>query len=334
MKFVFPLLSFKKHGGVRVLSTLMSGLTDEGHEVVLVVPINQYDEFYPLTARVTRIFIDPLNKNPHSLLTTIIELAHNSPRSDYIVVSFFLTYYSALLHKITKKSQIIYYRQGVEQLFYPFPFSLLAEITYLLPQDFSPANSRWVLLHTRAKGPIINPPLDKEFLNRPQKETKDLKSVIIFYKKDQKKGPGRALQIMKSPMFSKYTINVIGEKPEEIGSNVKYAGFLSTSELVALYDQCAFAILTSQFEGFGLPPLEAMARGCIPLVYTKTGPLEYLQDGYNGFFVRTPEDVFQRMEELRNDRERFMDISKKAVETSKRFSPELFVSTFLKMLHE
>jgi len=77
-----------------------------------------------------------------------------------------------------------------------------------------------------------------------------------------------------------------------------------------------------------------MARGCIPLVYTKTGPLEYLQDGYNGFFVRTPEDVFQRMEELRNDRERFMDISKKAVETSKRFSPELFVSTFLKMLHE
>ncbi len=46
-------------------------------------------------------------------------------------------------------------------------------------------------------------------------------------------------------------------------------GFVSDDELVALYRQCACFVYPSLYEGFGLPPLEAMAAGA-PVIASKT----------------------------------------------------------------
>ncbi|MBB3225849.1 glycosyltransferase involved in cell wall biosynthesis [Luteibacter sp. Sphag1AF] len=47
---------------------------------------------------------------------------------------------------------------------------------------------------------------------------------------------------------------------------VVFAGFVSDDELVALYQACDLFVFPSQNEGFGLPPLEAMACGAPVLV--------------------------------------------------------------------
>jgi glycosyltransferase involved in cell wall biosynthesis len=49
---------------------------------------------------------------------------------------------------------------------------------------------------------------------------------------------------------------------------VKYLGFVSDEDLRALYSSCRVFIYPSTYEGFGLPPLEAMACGA-PVVTTR-----------------------------------------------------------------
>lgn len=44
--------------------------------------------------------------------------------------------------------------------------------------------------------------------------------------------------------------------------NVRYTGYISDSQLRALYESAACFVFPSRYEGFGLPPLEAMASGC------------------------------------------------------------------------
>jgi alpha-1,3-rhamnosyl/mannosyltransferase len=46
-----------------------------------------------------------------------------------------------------------------------------------------------------------------------------------------------------------------------VGRNVLFTGYLNDEELCALYSSCKLFVYPSLYEGFGLPPLEAMACG-------------------------------------------------------------------------
>ncbi|PAJ77032.1 glycosyltransferase family 4 protein [Burkholderia ubonensis] len=48
--------------------------------------------------------------------------------------------------------------------------------------------------------------------------------------------------------------------------NIKYAGYVSDEKLKALYQNAACFLYPSIYEGFGIPPLEAMRYGCPTLV--------------------------------------------------------------------
>src|SRR5260370_19669001 len=50
-------------------------------------------------------------------------------------------------------------------------------------------------------------------------------------------------------------------KKAAIGERLRFTGYLSDEDLRALYSSCRVFIYPSVYEGFGLPPLEAMACG-------------------------------------------------------------------------
>ena len=60
------------------------------------------------------------------------------------------------------------------------------------------------------------------------------------------------------------TNRVFGQRSQlkEVPVNVKLLGRVTDEELVRLYNQASCFIFPSIYEGFGLPPLEAMACGC------------------------------------------------------------------------
>ena len=55
-------------------------------------------------------------------------------------------------------------------------------------------------------------------------------------------------------------------KEEEEIKNVIYTGYLNDEQLVTLYKECKAFIFPSLYEGFGIPPLEALTVGCKKII--------------------------------------------------------------------
>lgn len=75
---------------------------------------------------------------------------------------------------------------------------------------------------------------------------------------------------------------------KDLAAHVVRIGFLSLEDLISLYNLSCVFVYPSLSEGFGLPPLEAMACGCPVVVSDATSLPEVVGDG--GILV-DPEDV-------------------------------------------
>ncbi|RDC55833.1 glycosyltransferase family 1 protein [Pedobacter chinensis] len=121
---------------------------------------------------------------------------------------------------------------------------------------------------------------------------------------------------MKGMAMGKYQLVIAGggvsalnnELPNE---DANYLGFVSDEELVYLYRNAALFIFPSFYEGFGIPPLEAMLLGC-PVIAANTSSMPevlghacaYL-DPYNPAIMR--KNIF----ELINDPHRLESLKQK-----------------------
>lgn len=93
----------------------------------------------------------------------------------------------------------------------------------------------------------------------------------------------------------------LGPLPE----GVEWAGHISVEALAELYRRAAVVVFPSLYEGFGLPPLEAMASGC-PVASSNAGSLPevcgdaaVLFDPYDPAAIAAGvEEALQRSEEL------------------------------------
>jgi phosphatidylinositol alpha-1,6-mannosyltransferase len=93
------------------------------------------------------------------------------------------------------------------------------------------------------------------------------------------------------------------------GSAIRFAGSIGDEELAAAYSNCAFFVLPSDREGFGLVFLEAMRAGKA-CVSGPGAPAELVQDGVSGYVVATGDaarltDVLVRLFEDGELRARF-----------------------------
>jgi glycosyltransferase involved in cell wall biosynthesis len=79
---------------------------------------------------------------------------------------------------------------------------------------------------------------------------------------------------------------------EEIAhrSNVHHTGFVGDDELAALYEKALCLVFPSKTEGFGIPPLEAMAKGC-PVLSSNAASL--VEVGGDAVVYVAPDDAAQ-----------------------------------------
>ena len=78
--------------------------------------------------------------------------------------------------------------------------------------------------------------------------------------------------------------------------NVVYTGFISNEDRNALYDNCKVFLFPSVFEGFGMPPIEAMIRG-IPVVTTKETSIYEVTQG-KAIYVNKAQDANEWMQKI------------------------------------
>lgn len=105
-------------------------------------------------------------------------------------------------------------------------------------------------------------------------------------------------------------------------NNVKYVSRINDAELRALYEHAACFIYPSFYEGFGLPPLEAMACGC-PVIVSKTSSLpEVCADAALYCDPYSPEDIAVQIKKLANNHALQEELKQRGLERAKQFSWE------------
>lgn len=67
-------------------------------------------------------------------------------------------------------------------------------------------------------------------------------------------------------------------------SNCKFVGYINDGQLKWLYSHCKGYILPSLYEGFGLPPLEALACGCKNIYLSEIEVFKEIYSGVATFF--------------------------------------------------
>lgn len=82
-------------------------------------------------------------------------------------------------------------------------------------------------------------------------------------------------------------------------------------------------------EHFGIVTVEAMAAGCVPLVYNGGGQPEIVRRGQDGYTWDTPHELIELTKRLAVDEARVAELSASAVHRSGDFSRKVFEANLL-----
>ena len=117
--------------------------------------------------------------------------------------------------------------------------------------------------------------------------------------------------------------------------HIQFLGRVSDDELVRLYNQAACFVFPSLYEGFGLPPLEAMACGCPVLVSDIPVEREVCGDAALYFNPLDPHDILHTITQYLNDADVIKEtMRQKGFDNITRFSWEKSAEALIKKLEE
>jgi glycosyltransferase involved in cell wall biosynthesis len=94
---------------------------------------------------------------------------------------------------------------------------------------------------------------------------------------------------------------VFGQAKLPVSGRVKLAGYVTDAELKALYDGAACFVYPSFYEGFGIPPLEAMACGTPVLVANAASLPEVCEDAVVYCDPHRPDDIARQIRKIMTD---------------------------------
>ena len=117
------------------------------------------------------------------------------------------------------------------------------------------------------------------------------------------------------------TLHIIGNGPEyrkvqkgienlKLSNNVTMHGYLTEREKINLLMDSAIYVSNSRLEGFGIPLVEAMATGTVPVVSDIYAHRFVFQDENVGYLVRNNEEMATRIVELLTNEPKRLQLAK------------------------
>lgn len=312
MKINFNTLGLASGGGNRIIIELANRLTQRGHEVTIsAITLDKFGWYgkenikaklniaYP--SIMTRLIRQRLQHNHYfdvqaDLLQKII------PDCDANVATFCVTVAPTVR---SGKGTAFYLVQSFEPLFFQAPkWVQRAEESYKLPA-VKLCVSHW--LEQKTGGIYIGNGVNTDiFSPKCSFSEKEPDSVLYFYRGMPSKRDDLAFECLKKLYETKKVeIHLVTQQhlAEKIQVAFPYKIHIDPSdgELAQIYSRCRVLLYTSLFEGFGLPPLEALACGTNVVSTPFTGN-EFLVDAENCFLAQNAKELVARvLELLQND---------------------------------
>ncbi|WP_408465992.1 glycosyltransferase family 4 protein [Paraburkholderia fungorum] len=116
-------------------------------------------------------------------------------------------------------------------------------------------------------------------------------------------------------------------------SQIVWAGFVSDGELKSLYENAACLVFPSLYEGFGLPPLEAMYCGCPVIASSRTSIPEACGDAAMYCDATSADDIAAKIVQMMADAELRQRYRTMGVAHAREFRWELSARKVLQVLH-
>ena len=348
MHIVFPMMGLSKSGGIRVIINLANGLVKRGHRVTILISRPTTKASFPLDKAV---YIKQSNTNKN-VLGEIWWLMRNIPHdADIVVATYYLTSYPTAIVALLSKKKGCYFIQDYEPDFFVkrpdgktcIVQRILSRISYNL-QLYHITISTWLqgILHgiTGQDAAIINDGVDTVIFSprRSDKKSNGLKTLMCIGRKDPRKGfsdlldavdiLGKQLNLRLLVATQDKNLVVSSSVPTEIVCPV------DDKELAAYYRRADVFVFASPREGFGLPPLEAMACGT-PVVTTDCGGvLDYAEHGINCLVVpvRDPKTMAEAILRIIYDNKLAKRLSAGGRETACQFTWDEMVDKFENLL--
>ncbi len=163
---------------------------------------------------------------------------------------------------------------------------------------------------------------------------KNLPAAIEAFRKVQRSGMSSySLVLAGRPGWKLRGIyNVIEKSPYK--EKIRLLGYVPEYDLPALYRGADLVLYLSLYEGFGFPPVEAMACGSVVLASNRASIPECVGDA--GVLVDPSDidEIAENMIRLLNDKDLRQELGKRAIVRAKHFSWERSASTLMALYQD
>jgi glycosyltransferase involved in cell wall biosynthesis len=149
---------------------------------------------------------------------------------------------------------------------------------------------------------------------------KNLPRVLEAFARVRREAPEATLVIVGPPSWG--ASDVLRRVLERTGDGVTFTGFISDADLRALYERAHALVFPSLYEGFGLPPLEAMAVGTPVLTSNVSSLPEVVGDAALQVDPTSVDAIADAMARLLRDDDLRADLAQRGRERSRAFSWE------------
>lgn len=178
--------------------------------------------------------------------------------------------------------------------------------------------------------------LPKEFMYYPagmwpHKNHKNLFKAMKILKKEYNFSPNLVLTGIK--VKNEKDIKKIISR-FSLSKNITILGYLSHNEISYIYSKAHFLVFPSLFEGFGMPPLEAMGAGLPVACSNVTSLPEIVGKAALMFNPKKPKEIAKAIYKLWLDGKTRKDLIKKGLEQAKIFSWDNTIRNNVKVYEE
>lgn len=286
------MLALTPHGGGRVLVEMANALARRGDRVKVIVSNYRGSMPFVFDERVQIKKIGPVSSSKLVCLVAFLLLSPFHMAGANIIANHFLTVPPSWCAQLLG-ARYIYLVQDIEHRFFTrpgqWPLRILCRWTYrrgrlVAANDYL---AQQLVIYDKVLL-TLRLGVSEVFFTQPTARGEKRFDVVYFLRAQAHKRLDRFKLILQKLSAKNISVLCISQDTALLNEFKSLAGTIAPADdaqLVDAIDTAKIMLLTSEHEGFALPPLEGMARGLPAVMFECGGPSVYSTNGVNAFLV-------------------------------------------------